>query len=592
MLFSRFVVGLLALTLLLPSASAETVLELEIDLNEKTTKARSANSAGVKVYRQRFRGRSARKERAQNLPELTENHLVIKAVDKNGKVLEKRYQYDPSRVRVDGHIYGDDSGRKTETVNVDASLFLQMPEARGMTELHIFRPRWNGKAFDFDLVRKIKIPRKKASARSRSRGLRSVCRSVGAKMKVLKKTGDPSRKVDLVMIGDGYTRAEQGKWRKDADNAFKKMFQEEPFKSYKNYFNVYRVDVISQQSGAGQSSAFSKRNALGSYFNCNRIQRLLCIHNATAQRIIDSVLNRNQQDIKLVFVNDKQYGGAGGEFATASVPGAPLAVVLHEIGHSFAGLADEYEANGYPCNTNVEPRAPNVSIESNFSRVKWRNIPGTGIFEGGKYCKKGIYRPYKNSRMRSNSAPWGKLHLLAFSQKIESMADGNVATTNDTVTPNITINTNDLPDVVIPNNDNNNTNNTTTTTTTTTTNVNAINTGNLIGQIGGQQMKQGNYVLARWPKDKLWYVGKVGSVKKGRFQVKWLDGSRPTYLSQSMVTKLRWKVGSRIQCRWSRNNNFYAGRVTTIGNNKLTIAWDDGDSPESKTFDKCRSTRP
>ena len=98
----------------------------------------------------------------------------------------------------------------------------------------------------------------------------------------------------------------------------------------------------------------------------------------------------------MIIVNDDRYGASGGFFSVVN-SNSNIAVLLHEVGHSFGGLADEYEGDAYSCDVSSEPKAPNVTLQKDFKKAKWRNVPGTGHFEGGKYCKKGVYRPTKKA---------------------------------------------------------------------------------------------------------------------------------------------------------------------------------------------------
>jgi hypothetical protein len=231
-------------------------------------------------------------------------------------------------------------------------------------------------------------------------------------------SGNSKDKADIVLLGDGYTENQMELWRKDAQEMTDKLFQKEPFHSYREYWNVHRIDIISPEEGAGWSKAWSKKNALGSYYNCAGIPRLLWLDTSHANRMISIVLDSDQQDIKIVLINDKRYGGGGGSFATASARTSwALPIVLHEIGHSFGGFADEYTYGN--CSVpGHEPSAPNITIEGDPDIVKWKHIDDAGVYEGARYCEKGVYRPYENSIMRSLSGKWGKLHAEVFKERI------------------------------------------------------------------------------------------------------------------------------------------------------------------------------
>lgn len=242
--------------------------------------------------------------------------------------------------------------------------------------------------------------------------------------------GPAREKVDMILIGDGYTAAETAKWHEDARQTLERLKTMEPFCTYWDFFNFHRLDIISNQSGAGNRPGV-KDNALGSRYNCSNIERLICIDDKRVARAVDAVMNREEQDIIAVIVNDRRYGGSGGRYATASMSALSVRILVHEIGHSFAGLADEYDS-GYSeeyCRKHMllsEPSAPNATLERDPARVKWLGVPGAGVFEGAMYCRKGLYRPYKTSLMRDLNAPFRRLHMQVWDARIRRLAKGTV----------------------------------------------------------------------------------------------------------------------------------------------------------------------
>ncbi len=133
-----------------------------------------------------------------------------------------------------------------------------------------------------------------------------------------------------------------------------------------------------------------------------------------------------------MIVNDTEYGGSGGSIAVASINGAVVELVLHELGHSFGFLADEYGGPPPPsCSTN-EPSAPNSTRQTNPALVKWNvwvepgvplPTPGTtngvpGYYEGSSYCDTGAYRPTYNSKMRGLNQPFHQINEEAHVKRI------------------------------------------------------------------------------------------------------------------------------------------------------------------------------
>ena len=191
----------------------------------------------------------------------------------------------------------------------------------------------------------------------------------------IRDNGDPSNRVDLVILGDGYTANELNQYAADVASIVAGFFGQEPFKEYQNYFNVHRIDVISNESGVDQpQSGIFKDTAFDSTYNCSGIPQLICTNTTKVTTVLNNSVMADQQDIKLVIVNNTEYGGSGGSVAVASTHPDTVELVLHEIGHSFGLLADEYDSSG-TCVNSVEPIQPNVTRETNRNLIKW-NVGG------------------------------------------------------------------------------------------------------------------------------------------------------------------------------------------------------------------------
>ena len=234
--------------------------------------------------------------------------------------------------------------------------------------------------------------------------------------------GSSDNRVDIVVMGDGYTVAEMQKYRTDVQQFMQAFFAQEPYREYQVYFNVIRVDVVSNQSGADhpEDGTFVD-TALDAAYNCSSIERLICINVTKAFAVINRSVTPAQSDIRLVIVNDQEYGGSGGVFAVGSVNSLAVEVILHEVGHSFGFLGDEYGGN--TCGTS-EPSQPNLTRVTTRSNIKWNYWidPSTpiptfggangvpGLYEGGGQCDSGFYRPTFNSKMRSNNRPFEQIN--------------------------------------------------------------------------------------------------------------------------------------------------------------------------------------
>jgi hypothetical protein len=252
--------------------------------------------------------------------------------------------------------------------------------------------------------------------------------------------GPSVNRIDVAILGDGYTAGEMAAYRAAAANAMAGYFNEQPYREYQRYFNVHRIDVVSNQSGADhpeRSPAVFVDTALNATFNCSGIVRLICVTNSRVNEVISRTLQPSQYDIILVIVNDAQYGGSGGPVAVASTHTDAIELVLHEVGHSFGLLADEYGGNAGPsCNPNVEPGEPNATRATTRGSIKWNHwidaataIPtiGTaaatpGLYQGANYCDVGLYRPTNRSKMNVLNNPFEQINVEQHVKRIYSFA--------------------------------------------------------------------------------------------------------------------------------------------------------------------------
>lgn len=259
--------------------------------------------------------------------------------------------------------------------------------------------------------------------------------ALGEPVTTIRNNGDPANRADLVVLGDGYTSAALVKYATDVENAVQGFFAPEPFKEYQKYFNVHRVDVTSAESGADHPEdvpPISKDTAFDATYNCAGTERLICVNVSKADTVLGNSVGADQRDVVLVLVNDTEYGGSGGSIAVASLHPAVIELVLHEIGHSFGLLADEYDSGPPPpCDNTVEPPEANVTRETDRGLIKWNvggspptgwidpstPIPTTttqpgvpGLYHGAKYCPTGLYRPTDNSKMRTLGPPFEQIN--------------------------------------------------------------------------------------------------------------------------------------------------------------------------------------
>jgi hypothetical protein len=252
----------------------------------------------------------------------------------------------------------------------------------------------------------------------------------------LQDAGPGPLRVDLAILGDGYTSSELGKFATDADRFVSGMFAEEPFKEYRSYFNVRRIDVASNESGVDHPErGVAKDTAFDAYYNCAGIQRLVCLSTGKVLAAA-AVLSPNQRDLIIVIVNDSEYGGAGGPVAVGSTHSLSTDIILHEIGHTFAGLADEYTSQPPVCSDTIEPSDANATKVTNRAELKWAAwvetttpLPTTattngvpGAYLGSRYCPATLYRPTFNSKMRSSGRPYEQINTEQFVKRFYEFA--------------------------------------------------------------------------------------------------------------------------------------------------------------------------
>ena len=236
--------------------------------------------------------------------------------------------------------------------------------------------------------------------------------------------GDPHKCVDIVFIAEGYTSDEVDKFRDDVARMAGILFGYKPFSDYSESINIWAVEAISDQSGTDiPGEGIYRKTALNSSFYTFDLARYLTTFDIKTVNDYAAVV---PHDNIIVLINSERYGG-GGMYnyysGTTSDHSLSPQVFAHEFGHGFAGLADEYYSSAvayeefYPLA--IEPWEANITTLVNFDS-KWKkmipaNIPTptpatdeyaevVGLFEGGGYSEKGIYRPQLNCRMKSNEA--------------------------------------------------------------------------------------------------------------------------------------------------------------------------------------------
>jgi hypothetical protein len=237
--------------------------------------------------------------------------------------------------------------------------------------------------------------------------------------------GPAANRVGVTILGDGYTQAEQQKYTNDVDVFVDQFFSQSPYLEYAGYFNVHRVDVVSNESGSDHpESGVLRDTALGSAYNCGNVERVICVNLSLVNAVLSRSVPIEARDLVIVLVNDSEYGGSGGSVLVTSTHRDAVEIALHESGHTLGRLADEYDASPPACNNSIEPAEVNVARDISFERIKWSHwlaastpLPTTGTqnglvgaYQGAKYCVTGLYRPTFNSKMRSLGRPFEQVN--------------------------------------------------------------------------------------------------------------------------------------------------------------------------------------
>ena len=227
---------------------------------------------------------------------------------------------------------------------------------------------------------------------------------------VLHQPSDSSRCIRIAFVAEGYTADEMDHYLSDCQKAIASLFNHEPFKSMQDRFQIIAVKSPSVDSGTSEpSKGIWKNTVLGSHFDTFYSDRYLTtLH---LKRLHDVLAGTPYEHI-IILVNTEHYGGGGiYNSYNLSYTGGPkfLPVVVHEFGHSFGGLADEYAyGEDDPIYfDDTEPWEPNITTKAT-AFIKWENLikaGKAGLVEGGGYQEKGVWRGCENCRMRTNEEP-------------------------------------------------------------------------------------------------------------------------------------------------------------------------------------------
>ena len=221
---------------------------------------------------------------------------------------------------------------------------------------------------------------------------------------------DTSRCIHIAFVAEGYQLDEMPRFIDDCKVAMESLFKHEPFKHLKDQFNIVAVQSPSVDTGTSEpNNGIWKNTILGSHFDTFYSNRYLTtLH---LKRLHDALAGTPYEHI-IVLVNTDRYGGGGiyNSYNLTYVNGTQFRpVVVHEFGHSFGGLGDEYPYGDddpmYFADT--EPWEPNLTTKCDFNG-KWEYLVRegkAGFIEGGGNLAKGVWRGFENCRMHTNDEP-------------------------------------------------------------------------------------------------------------------------------------------------------------------------------------------
>lgn len=234
-------------------------------------------------------------------------------------------------------------------------------------------------------------------------------------------SGSPQEKVDILVLSEGYRKEEGLKFRRDAERVGKILLSTPPYSKHKNLINIWAIFYPGAEGSEEPLKKISPKTLFKTAFNALGIPRYML---AFDNRRIRTIASHAPYEALFIMVNTSRYGGGGifnlyACFASDN-PYTPY-LLLHEFGHAFAGLGDEYYSSYvsyedfYPKGS--EPWEPNLSATADPEKIKWKALltPGiplptppleiyrgkVGAFEGAGYVAKGLYRPSLDCIMKS-----------------------------------------------------------------------------------------------------------------------------------------------------------------------------------------------
>ncbi len=240
-----------------------------------------------------------------------------------------------------------------------------------------------------------------------------------ARLIPIQKMGDPATKIDLLLLGDGYTARELGKFEADARRLIAVLFATSPFKEHRSEFNVWGLCPPASQSGISRPSTGIYRDSLATYDAFGSERYILAFDNQRLRKVAQFA----PYEFIEILTNTRTYGGGGifNLYSTVAVDNAfANYVFVHEFGHHFAALADEYYTSPVayaPATEHVEPWEPNATALLDKDKLKWKDLvaPDTPLpTPWNKEAFEAYSREYQKRRtqLRKDNRPEAEMEAL------------------------------------------------------------------------------------------------------------------------------------------------------------------------------------
>lgn len=443
----KIIKQLLVLLLILafvPIAHAQNreIYHMRLDMQQQTSQTSGAVDRSLTVLKKTTKPLA-------DTPRFTEptqeQDLVVAALDAAGREMERQVIQDPNFFRSEkfdasGHIEESEAGYKDS-----AELYVSLPEEA--YRVVIYQPVFSAGSFMLARVASSSLDTD-AMAGIMSFSAPADCPTdLPSNLEVVQVhgTSDYESRIDLVVMGDGYTAQEMELYSENVQTFVDAFLSEPPFSDYPDAFNIHQMNIISAESGVDRPDITSKPDEVDTVLDAGRTVESSWLNYDTKLArclLADHFPDAKQRDFALLFVNsDDDRNLRANETSPAVVQTNSERglkhVTLHELGHSLGKLDDEYREPGklcyqgtaYPDSSFGYIATTNITTETERNAIPWAHwidkdtpvptiysgsttdsLVTPGLYEGVLGCDTGVFRPGFETKMRSPSAPFGKVN--------------------------------------------------------------------------------------------------------------------------------------------------------------------------------------